>query len=370
MNFRLVPAVSIASLLVAAGCGSIGHASPKSQGPAKTTTVRHPKKTGTGHTKKPGTTGKAVPGVKGKGKTGATASSTKLKVIGYWAHHKALPPTSLGAWGHSLTFLSPLLYSTTASGMLTAHKDAPLLAEAAKLKIPILPLVNDTTGKQTFLSTAATRRAAVTSIDHLVTTNHYQGVDIDFEPPHTRLSRDLTLFMTELHDTLPHTDTIILAVVPHSGGAYNFKALAPEVSQFQLMTYDEHGDGTAPGPVAALNWDKSLIARLKSLVPPSKIYLGVALYGYEWTTGSTSAITIPYQSVTPALKSKATWNSRYQEETAHIGSHVYWWENRKSIRQKISLAKNNHLAGIALWQVGYATPAIYHELAKDIGRQP
>lgn len=385
MNFRLVPAVSIASLLIAAGCGSIGHASPKSKGPVKTMGVRHPSKAGTGktgssktgtgkggtgHTKKTGTTGKTGTGMTGKGKTGGKTSSTKLKVLGYWAHHKSLPPTSLGAWGHSLTFLSPLLYSAKPSGMLTMHKDAPLMAEAKKLKIPILPLVNDATGKQLFLKTVATRKAAVTSIDHLVTANHYKGVDIDFEPPHTRLSRDLTLFMTELHDTLPHSDTIILDVVPHSGGAYNFKALAPEVSQFQLMTYDEHADGTKPGPVAALNWDKSLITRLKSLVPPSKIYLGVALYGYEWTSGSTHAITIPYQSVTPALKSKEKWNSRYQEETAHIGSHVYWWENRKGIGQKISLAKKDHLAGIALWQVGYATPAIYHELVKNIGRQP
>lgn len=258
----------------------------------------------------------------------------------------------------------------TASGTLTSKVDPAVVAEAKTLKLPIIPLVNDATGKQAFLTSAATRKAAVQSIDHLIATNHYAGVNIDFEPPHTRTRADLAAFMLELHDSLPKTDKIILDVVPHSGGAYDYRKLAPEVTQFQFMTYDEHSDGTMAGPVASLPWVTSLATRLKSLVPPSKIYLGVALYGYSWAKGSTHAVTIPYDAITPAMKAKATWNPRYQEETATIGSTVYWWENRKSISQKIALAKKDHLAGIGIWQVGYANKAIYSELLKNVGKQP
>lgn len=348
MHARAIRILSLcSSLAVLAGCGSVGHASPKAKSPSRTAGKRH------------------------SGKGAATGTSAgKLKVLAFWAHHKALPPTALGAENHSLTYLSPLWYSMTASGTLTTHTDPALLAEAKKLHLPIIALVNDATGTQAFLKSAATRKAAVTSIDHLVTTNHYAGVNIDFEPPHTSVSPELSMFMLELHDALPHSDTIVLDVVPHSGGAYNFKRLAPEVTQFQLMSYDEHADGTAPGPVAALNWVTSLTNRLKGQVPSSKIYLGVALYGYEWAAGSTHATTIPYNAITPAMKAKGTWNTRYQEMTAKIGTNTYWWENRKGITQKIALAKKDHLAGVAFWQIGYANPAIYHLLTKDIGSQP
>ncbi len=294
---------------------------------------------------------------------------SKLTVLGYWAHHKAMSASSLAAYSRSLRYLSPLWYSVMANGSLKTHIDAAVLAEARKLHLSILALVNDGTGTQGFLQSAATRKKTVANIDHIVAANHYAGVNIDFEPAHTRVRPELTLFMTELRDSLPHSDVIVLDVVPHSGGAYNYKALAPEVTQFALMSYDQHSDGTVPGPIAALNWVTSLTSRLKNVVPSSKIDLGIALYGYEWTSGSTHATTIPYDAITPAIKAKGTWNARYDEMTATIGSHIYWWENRKGIAQKIALAKKDHLAGVALWQVGYATPAIYQELVKNIGTQ-
>ncbi len=309
-------------------------------------------------------------GMMKKATKGGSTSSKKLMTLGFWSHHKSLPVTTLATSGHSLTAISPFWYSMTASGTLKSKVDMPLLAEARKLHIAITPLVNDATGTQAFLTSTATQTRAVQSIDHMIATMHFQGVNIDFEPPHTHLKSQLTAFMVKLRDQLPRTDSITIDVVPHSGGAYDYAKLAPEVNQFVLMSYDEHSDGTPAGPVAALNWVTSIAARLKSIVPSSKIDLGVALYGYYWAAGSTHAVTVPYAAITPAMKAKATWDSRYQEMTAHIGSDTYWWENRKGIAQKIALAKKDHLAGIAMWQVGYANSAIYSELLKNIGKQP
>ncbi|NMP22719.1 glycosyl hydrolase family 18 protein [Sulfobacillus harzensis] len=350
MNQRWGTLALLSALILAGGCGTTGHASPsqsKNGGTKKTAASKSPKKPASTVTK------------------GGT-----LKVLGFWAHHKALPPSALGASNHSLTYLAPLWYSMTAHGTLKTKVDAAVLAEAKKQKLPIIVSVNDATGTQAFLTSAATRKAAVQSIDHVIAANHYAGVNIDFEPPHTHLKSELTAFMVELRDSLPRSDKIIVDVVPHSGGAYDFRRLAPEVTAIQLMSYDQHSDGTVAGPVAAMHWVTSITNRLKSQVPSSKIYLGIALYGYKWTSGSTHATTIPYDAITPAMKAKATWNTRYQEETATMGQTVYWWENRKGIAQKIALAKKDHLAGIALWQVGYATHSIYAELLKDVGKQP
>ncbi len=338
----------------------MGHASQSKHGSSAKKVSSSRKSAKTKGTTKKGTTGS---------KTGSS-SSKKLMTLGFWSHHKSLPVTALSLSGHSLTAISPFWYSMTASGTLVSKVNMPLLTEAHKLHLAITPLVNDATGKQAFLTSTATQTRAVQSIDHMIATMHFQGVNIDFEPAHTHLKSQLTAFMVKLRDQLPRTDSITIDVIPHSGGAYDYAKLAPEVNQFCLMTYDEHSDGTPPGPVAALNWVTSIASRLKRIVPSSKIDLGVALYGYYWASGSTHAVTVPYDAITPALKSKGTWNSRYQEMTARVGSDIYWWENRKGIAQKIALAKKDHLGGIAMWQVGFANKAIYSELLKNIGTQP
>lgn len=399
---RILSAFIVGAVLLA-GCGSTGQAAPTSPKKAVKNTVndvKRPAKTAVNNVKGPAkktahkvksTTHKAIKKAKapashkltktragsgshgpmdGKGTKGSAASSGTMKVLGFWAPNLAQSPSTLANQKGSISYMAPFWYSMTASGTISSKVDPVLLAEIHKKKLPILAMVNDLTGKQTFLTSPATRKAAVHSIDSLIAKNHYAGVNIDFEPPHTLLAGDLTLFMRELHDSLPKSDQIVLDVVPHSGGAYDFRALAPEVTQFQLMSYDQHSDGTAPGPVAALNWVTSITTRLKTLVPANKIYLGIALYGYKWpSASSTTAATIPYYAITPAMKSKEVWNTRYDEMTETIGPAVYWWENRQGIAQKIALAKKEHLYGIALWEVGYATPAIYSELLKDVGKQ-
>ncbi len=370
MTKKSVRALGLLSAILLAGCGATGHASKSKHGSQAQNAASMKKGTGSHKTggvgAKKGGSPKKTASSRGAMTGASTARAGKLSVLGFWSHHKSAPVSSLSASNHTLTAISPFWYSVTASGALTSKVDPSLLAEAKKLHIAITPLVNDGTGTQAFLTSKATRTLAVQNIDHMLASMHFQGVNIDFEPPHTSRKSELTAFMVQLRDTLPKTDTITMDIVPHSGGAYDYAKLAPEVNQLVLMSYDEHSDGTPAGPVAALNWVQSIVGRLKGVVPSSKIDLGVALYGYEWAPGSTHATTIPYNTISSTLKSKGTWNSRYQEMTAAVGGNIYWWENRKGIAEKIALAKKDHLAGIALWQVGFANSAIYTELRKDI----
>ncbi len=346
MSKRAMGALACLSSLTIVGCGTVGHASLHRNS--------HHAQTKRASSKRPAD-------------TASSNTASPFRVLGFWDHHLAGPASALAQSGHTLSAISPLWYSVTASGAVTSNVDAALLAEAHKQHLAITPLINDATGKQTFLTSKSTRTVAVLAIEHVLATMKYQGVNIDFEPPQAALQSDLTAFMVQLRDTLPKTDRITLDVVPHSGGAYDYAKLAPEVNQFVLMSYDEHSDGTEAGPVAALNWVKSITTRLTGQIPPSKLDLGIALYGYSWAAGSTHALTIPYNQITAAEKTHATWNSRYDETTATVNGHTLWWENRKSIAEKIALAKSDHLAGIALWQVGYANPAIYQTLTKAIG---
>ena len=291
----------------------------------------------------------------------------RLSVLGFWAHSQALPLSVLAANSQAVSILSPFWYSLDAQGVLHAKVDQGLLQVARQKHMKIAPLVNDGTGTQAFLASPATRMRAVQEIDRMISSMRFQGVNIDFEPPHTRAKRELTAFFVQLRDALPKTDSITLDVVPYSGGAYDYPSLAPEVNAFALMSYDQHSPGTTPGPVAALNWVERVETRLRREVPSSKIYLGIALYGYAWTADSLNAATVPHAAIPAAVKAHAVWNARYQEMTSVVGAQTFWWENRRSIAQKIALARRDHLAGVALWDVGYADKAVYRLLLRQIG---
>ncbi|MBX5466200.1 MAG: glycoside hydrolase [Firmicutes bacterium] len=306
---------------------------------------------------------------------GAAASppNGRLSVMGFYAAGDHVDLSAVLRHPQSIGVFVPFWYSVEANGSLKSHLDPQVLAEVRRAGIPITPLVNDGTARQAFLNSPWTRFETARNIADIVGTEHFQGVNIDFEPPVNRDREQLVAFLIDLRDMLPRRDTITLSIVPNSGGAYDFAKLKREVNQFVLMSYDLHDDGSPAGPVAPVPWVENVLHRLLALVPARQIYLGIPLYGYVWPVGSTHAATIPYSAVTPAMTAHAQWNGRYDETEARFTSggtpYVAWWESLQGINEKIQLARRDHLAGVALWRLGYQTEAVVQLLLHQIGPQ-
>ncbi|PSR21861.1 MAG: glycoside hydrolase [Sulfobacillus acidophilus] len=304
----------------------------------------------------------------------AQAAGPPLQVVGFWASDATAGLNGLYKYPRAITWFTPLWYSADAAGGLINRVDLSILKKVRAAHIPITPSVNDETGRQAFFDSPRTMLDTARNIADMVKQEHFQGVNIDFEPPQNRLSPQLTAFTVDLRDFLPKGSVITMSVVPNSGGAYDWSKLIPEVNQFVLMTYDEHDDGSYAGPVAATPWVQNLLARTLKFVPANKIDLGVAVYGYIWPKGSTVAKTVPYNAVSSAMRTHAKWDTRDQETYAVFstitGPKIAWWESLEGMNQKIHLAQENHLAGVALWHLGYANDSVYQMLLHQIGTQP
>jgi len=303
-----------------------------------------------------------------------TNRGSPMQVLGFWANDATSGLSGLYKYPHSITDFTPFWYGINASGALVDNVDTGILSQVRRKNIAITPLVNDETGTQAFLSNPLTRIRAARAIADMVKSQHFQGVNIDFEPAHSSKAAELVGFMIDLHDFMPHGSVITMDVVPNSGGAYDWSKLTREVNQFVLMSYDEHDDGSYAGPVAATPWVENILSRMESSVPSSKIDLGIAVYGYVWPQGSTSATTVPYNAVTPTMNSAAKWDAVDQEDyatyTNSSGPVVAWWESLEGMNAKIQLAKKDHLGGIALWHLGYANDSVYQMLLHQVGTQP
>lgn len=295
--------------------------------------------------------------------TGATR-----EVIGFWAKGAHVSLSPLSRYPHAVTMFSPFWYSIDPAGRIVSKVDTRVLDRAQALHIPIAPLFN-TPAAQSFLGSLFSRVAVARAIADIVRRNHYAGVNLDFEPPETRYAAGLAGFVIDLRDMLPPGTKIYLDVVPASGGAYDWPHLAPEVTAFILMSYDEHDDGSMPGPVAATSWVTAKAQRLLTKVPANKLDLGLAFYGYDWLGGTTHAKTLALNSIPPTISSHATYDPTTQEMTGtYVSSrglrNTFWYESPQGLAAKIRVAESLHLRGVAVWRLGYQTAPLLSLLTR------
>jgi chitinase len=130
----------------------------------------------------------------------------------------------------------------------------------------------------------------------------YDGVDMDWEVPQgaADVAND-TLLMQALRDALPAPQYLLSMATPAEPGRwgeYDFAGLTPLVDFYNVMTYDFHGPWTNhsghnsplfssdndPGHDGSID-DSMNLYLTKLHVPPEKINLGTAFYGYEFPVG-------------------------------------------------------------------------------------
>jgi spore germination protein len=193
----------------------------------------------------------------------------------------------------------------------------------------------------------------------------WDGISVDLESLRPRDSRGLTAFLHALRSALPSTATLSVEVandVTAAGfraGGYDLRALATAAGRIVLMAYDQHGPWeNAPGPVGALDWTRRGLRTLLHLVPPDRVDLGVAGYGYAWRPHRDVQLS---DSGARALVARAHarphWVGSVGEWTATLpdGSTV-WWSDARSYTVRARLAASLHLHGLAVWSLGLSDP--------------
>lgn len=212
------------------------------------------------------------------------------------------------------------------------------------------------------------------------------GINIDFEyftDTTFPTSKYLAKFLKELSDKLKQVspDNIISidvnATVVIKDKAYNMTEIAKSVDQIILMAYDYRQQGSSrAGPsapiIGELN-EHSISESVESLsgrVPNNKLILGLPFYGFEWQTYTKAhkSTTVPgsgalatYKRVKKLLMENKNVNKSWDEVsqspwltyTQYGAIKQIYFEDIRSITEKIKFAKNKKLGGIAIWALGY-----------------
>lgn len=286
----------------------------------------------------------------------------------------------LNEHARDITTLIPFWYGVKSDGELADMSSQEVKNIALQNNLPIFPIIHNYSDPKKsqlihdLLSNIHLRNALISNITNLALYNNYPGINVDFEfvPPEDR--NNLNAFMENLYSSLKNAGKIVTISLPAEiednprhpfSGAFQYSILSQFTDQAYILAYDEHFSN--PGPIASIGFVRSVLNYAVTAIPSRKIWLGMAVYGYDWAEGSNYPRTLSYsQAIETAKNLGATiiYDETAQESTytytIDSTKHTVWFEDARSFQAKLPLLVQYNLSGIAVWRLGQEDPNIWN----------
>lgn len=286
--------------------------------------------------------------------------------------------------GQYLTYLSPFSYQVREDGSLVPLNDAAMLAEArAHRTAPLLVITNfrdgnfDTELVDTILNNTALQDTLIANMLSVMRAKRYYGVNIDFERISPENRQAYNNFLRRVVAALrPQGFVTSTALAPMDAdvktgawhGAHDYAAHGEIVDFVVIMTYEWGWSGGPPYAVAPIDLVEDVIRYAVSVIPSRKIIMGMPLYGYDWRLpympgGDWARRVSPQRALQIAAERGA--EIRFDRQTASPtfryydddgAEHEVWFEDARSVREKLLLVNKYDLRGVSYWVLGVEFP--------------
>jgi spore germination protein YaaH len=329
-------------------------------------------------------------------------NKTPREVLGFYTEKEGTYPGSqptVNSQFHNLSIIAPFWYKLddkhpgSLIDSVTADHKRKVIQSAhikhLKVYMVVHNLLYETVekGKQVasnVLDNNKNRNVFIQNTRNEMKKFNYDGINIDMENLYLTDRDSFSQLIKELSDALHRDGKVVTVSVPANTGDsranpwspwFDYEKLGQYSDGLMIMTYDEHNPRTKPGSTASIDWtDATIKYALKHGVPPSKILLGIAGYGWNWDTTAGKAKYSSYEELMgqkTKYKAKVLWDSRSQ--TPHFGyvdeeqhSHQAWFENSHSLQIKLDLVEKYNLRGIGIWRLGLEDPMYWMTIQEKI----
>lgn len=357
---------------------------------------------------------------------GARAANPPRKILSGWIPYYSMNTALPSAVNNAdlITEVSPFWYTlkdqNTVQDLYTpANPSVPMSQPLSVLRgagFKIIPTITDgtdidpKTGKATsmvlsnLLASPTSRANVVATIMKLVMDNNFDGIDLDFEnfayvDPLSTWPTTQTRWVQFISDlsTALHAQNKLLSITtpplfnPTSGkkGYYQYAwaQVASMIDQLHIMAYDY--STSSPGPIGPIGWTTDAVTYAISVMPASKVYIGIPGYGRDWVTavtGTCPSLPVNYlKTVAPGVVSTfvmhdvsnlantygatPTFNAKYGESTFNYqkvyngttadgtlttctATRTVWYQDQQSFTLRANLVGQYRLGGISEWTFG------------------
>lgn len=226
--------------------------------------------------------------------------------------------------------------------------------------------LKDTTSQ--ILNDYEKRETMIENLMDLVEEYNLDGVNVDFENMNESDKDVYSRFLIELAPRLKKIGKTLSVDVTAPDGSetwslcFDRNTIANVADYIVFMAYDQYGTSSnKAGTTAGYNWVEANIKKFlgQEDVDPEKIILGIPLYMRLWEEeedGTAKPEVVNMRDMFDVLPENqvATWDEelkQYYVEYEEDGkTYKMWVENEKSVGEKINLANQYNLAGIAFWE--------------------
>ena len=211
------------------------------------------------------------------------------------------------------------------------------------------------------------------------------GINIDFENMKQEDKDMYSRFIIELTPRLKDMGLVVSVDVTAPDGSetwsmcFDRNVIGDVADYIIFMAYDQYGTSSnKSGTTAGYDWvNVSLNKFLKTEeIKSDKIILAIPLYTRLWTEDSSGKVV---KQTTVSLKNmynvipdgvEKQWDDNLKQYYVEYQDGQYtkkiWIEDEKSLTEKISLIKNNNLAGVASWEKGMETDNFWTFLKESL----
>ena len=336
------------------------------------------------------------------------------------------------AYKEMMSEVSPFWYSLTSSktvkNQFTSANPSLKMADQVQLLrsqgFKILPAITDGTKKLVlsgYLGKESTRKEVVTTITNLVVNNNFDGIDLDLEgfafvdgssswnktkPLWTQFIKELSASLRAQNKLLSVTTPVLFDPASGRRGSYhvyNWAGIAAYIDRLRIMTYDFSVG--RPGPIGPLEWTESSLKYAISVMPASKVWVGIPGYGRDWITkvegtcpknvaklikpgakaavfdaakGAELALAYGTTPVYDAVRGEATFT--YQktyngvddagEPVSCTANRVAWFQDKRAYLARAEFVTKYRIGGLVQWTLSQASTDSINallEFARTIG---
>ena len=296
--------------------------------------------------------------------------------VGSQEGNSSLSEVIAGATG--LNTISPTWFSLAdGQGNLISYADSSYVEQAHAAGLQVWGLLGDVDGSAvntgSVLSSAEARANIIQQLMQIAAECGMDGINVDFESIREESAPQYLQFLKELC-AAAHQQNLIVSTdnfVPTYTGYYKRAEQAKTVDYIIIMGYDEHtASSEEAGSVASLPFVEQGIADTLAEVPAEQVINAVPFYTRGWV--ETFGSTVP-ESQTLSMDEADAFVTEHGIETywdASVGQNVgsvetgdarysIWLEDEQSIAEKVNLASEYNLAGVAAWRLGFERQSVW-----------
>ncbi|MBC2722724.1 glycosyl hydrolase family 18 protein [Desulfosporosinus sp.] len=281
--------------------------------------------------------------------------------------------------------------SIQSNGSILGRPSRRLIDEAHAMGIKVFLVVSNLTRQGQFSTALIGRLVRDQDFANLVWRNirdilvdyRFDGINLDLEKAAPTDRARFTQLIQTWSAMFRQANFIVSIDVPAKTwddpqnvwkGAFDYSPIGQAVDEVILMTYEEHWSESEPGSVASIPWITQVLDYTIGIIPREKIYMGIPMYGYDWPEGGTGRV-IGYQRATELARrygAPLQWNAwqrstYFRYETRGV-RHTVYFEDPRSLREKLALATQKGIKGVALWEMNLSYPSFWEVLQSYVQR--